>query len=215
MRRAIHLVYLSPGLALAACSPATPASPSPSAPAASAPAPPPAPPPTSDGSARPAPTDPAALAKRLEDSGALAPIGDGGTGIGGLGSGREGTGATGGLAARGGSAAPRAAPSITLGAPSVTGDLDVELIKREIRRNAGKLRYCYDQALGASPALGGTVTATFMIADNGTVRSSTADGVSAEVSTCIAGVIKSIEFPKPTGSGVVVTYPFTFAPAGG
>ena len=120
----------------------------------------------------------------------------------------------GGLTAREGSAAPHAATaSLRVGAPTATGDLDVEIIKRYIKRDIPKLRYCYERALGASPTLAGTVTATFMIAGDGTVKSSTAEGVSAKVSTCVAGVIKAIEFPKPTGSSVVVTYPFIFAPS--
>jgi hypothetical protein len=48
------------------------------------------------------------------------------------------------------------------------------------------------------------------------VATSNASGVDPEVSSCVAGVIKSIEFPKPKGGGgVQVNYPFTFRPTGG
>ena len=36
------------------------------------------------------------------------------------------------------------------------------------------------------------------------------------MSSCVAGVIKGIEFPKPKGGGgVQVNYPFNFRPTGG
>jgi len=41
-------------------------------------------------------------------------------------------------------------------------------------------------------------------------------GVDGEVASCVADVIKNIEFPKPKGGGgVQVNYPFTFHAAGG
>ena len=37
-----------------------------------------------------------------------------------------------------------------------------------------------------------------------------------DIARCVAGVISSIEFPKPKGGGgVQVNYPFTFRPTGG
>ena len=44
---------------------------------------------------------------------------------------------------------------------------------------------------------------------------STGSGVDPEVASCVADVIRGIEFPKPKGGGgVQVNYPFTFRPAG-
>jgi len=38
-----------------------------------------------------------------------------------------------------------------------------------------------------------------------------ASGVDPDVASCVAGVIKKIEFPKPKGGGnVQVNYPFVF-----
>jgi hypothetical protein len=105
-------------------------------------------------------------------------------------------------------------PTVSVGQPQATGDLDKAIIRRYIKRNIQKLEYCYEKQLLAKPTLKGTVTATFEIASSGLVTSSTAEGVDPEVSECIAAVIKDIEFPKPKGGGVVeVKYPLTFRPA--
>jgi hypothetical protein len=56
----------------------------------------------------------------------------------------------------------------------------------------------------------------FQISPQGAVLNSTAQGVHDEVSGCVANVIKTIQFPKPRGGGLVqVRYPFTFRPTGG
>ena len=107
------------------------------------------------------------------------------------------------------------APTASIGQPSVQGDLDKAIIRRYIRRNLDKVTYCYEKALLARPTLAGTVATQFVIGVDGIVSSSAASGVDPDVSTCVAGVIKTIEFPKPKGNGIVqVSYPFTFRPTG-
>jgi hypothetical protein len=55
----------------------------------------------------------------------------------------------------------------------------------------------------------------FFIAPSGKVASASGAGVNANVASCVAAVIKGIEFPKPKGGGgVQVNYPFTFRPEG-
>jgi hypothetical protein len=72
--------------------------------------------------------------------------------------------------------------------------------------------YCYERQLLAKPALAGVVSVQFLINSDGTVHSATAAGVDPDVATCVAGVIKAIEFPRVKGEGTVqVHYPFTFA----
>jgi len=52
---------------------------------------------------------------------------------------------------------------------------------------------------------------TFMISAAGAVQSTSATGFDPEVASCLAGVIKAIEFPAtPDGTGVQVNYPFHF-----
>lgn len=151
--------------------------------------------------------------------------GGGGTGWGTIGTGRYGTighgsGTGAGYGVGGGRGGMRgrtaAVPSVSIGQPSSQGDLDKAIIRRYIKRNLQKIQYCYEKQLLAKPSLSGTVQAQFFITPNGTVASSTGSGVDGEVSSCVASVIKGIEFPKPKGGGgVQVNYPFTFHSSGG
>jgi hypothetical protein len=150
--------------------------------------------------------------------------GGGGTGWGTIGTGRYGTighgaGTGDGYGVGGGRGGMRgrtaAVPSVSIGQPSSSGDLDKAIIRRYIKRNLQKIQYCYEKQLLAKPTLSGTVSSQFFITPNGTVASSKADGVDPEVSSCVADVIKSIEFPKPKGGGSVqVNYPFIFHSSG-
>jgi hypothetical protein len=130
-----------------------------------------------------------------------------GTGEGyGIGGGRCGT------TCRGHSAAT---PSVSIGQPTATGDLDKAIIRRYLRRSINKIAYCYESRLLTKPHLSGTLATQFFIAPTGKVTSATAEGVDEQVASCVADVISNIEFPKPKdGGGVQVSYPFTFDVAG-
>ena len=102
---------------------------------------------------------------------------------------------------------------VVLGQPSAQGDLERTEIKRVVRQQAPALLACYDAQLAKQPELRGTVSTQFFITPMGTVAASSASGVDATVATCVADVIKTVEFPKPKGGGgVQVSYPFTFRP---
>jgi len=106
-------------------------------------------------------------------------------------------------------------PGGYLGRPTSEGDLDKAIIKRYIKRNVDKIAYCYEKQLLASPGLGGAMSVQFLIAPNGTVQASNGSGFNGEVASCVAGVIKSINFPAPkNGGSVQVNYPFNFHAAG-
>jgi hypothetical protein len=108
-----------------------------------------------------------------------------------------------------------AVPATTMGQPNGQGSMDKAMIRRYIRRNIQKIQYCYEKELLARPAILGTITVHFFISPAGTVTTATADGFDPAVGSCVAGVIKDIEFPKPVGGGgIAVNYPFTFRPAG-
>lgn len=113
--------------------------------------------------------------------------------------------------ARGGARRP-APPQTRIGKPRVEGSLDHAIIRRYIMRNMAKISYCYDKELLARPALAGTVTVTFEIATTGKVSSASAEGFDAALGTCVAGFIRTTEFPRPTRGTVTVRYPFTFSP---
>ncbi|HET7500813.1 MAG TPA: AgmX/PglI C-terminal domain-containing protein [Kofleriaceae bacterium] len=88
---------------------------------------------------------------------------------------------------------------------------DKSIVRRYIRRHLNEISYCYEKQLLAHPDLGGEVKVSFFIAPNGTVQSSAGTGFDGEVTSCLAGVIKTIEFPPPgDGGGVQVNYPFHF-----
>jgi hypothetical protein len=63
-----------------------------------------------------------------------------------------------------------------------------------------KFQYCYEKQLLATPNIRGDVKVIFTVTQNGIVAASTGSGVHAEVSSCVAGVIRNIEFPRPTAN---------------
>ncbi len=107
-------------------------------------------------------------------------------------------------------AVPRIGEPVTQGA-----DYSKSIIRRYIRRHLNEIGYCYEKQLLAHPDLGGELQVKFFISPTGAVQSASGTGVDREVSTCVAGVIQTIEFPSPGGGGgVEVNYPFTFHPLG-
>ncbi len=108
-----------------------------------------------------------------------------------------------------------AIPSVTIGQPVVSGDLDRPVIRRYIKRSTERITYCYEKVLLRKPRLRGTMTVQFFISPDGKVASATAAGFDDEVGTCVANAVKDIAFPAHRGGGgIEVNYPFTFVPAG-
>jgi TonB family protein len=109
-------------------------------------------------------------------------------------------------------------PDILIGHASVRGSLDKEIIRRTVRRHLNEVRYCYDSALAAHPALSGRLVVQFTIAPTGRVlaallSSSTMGNVAVE--SCVVAAVRRWEFPEPQGGGLAsVTYPFQLSPAG-
>lgn len=152
--------------------------------------------------------------------------GGGGTGLGTIGSRRyglighdgPGTGKRYATGRIGGSGTRRTAsvPQPRLGVAYTVGELDKSIIRRYVRDRLGLITHCYERQLVVKPQLAGTVTTRFTISGTGSVIAAQAGGIGdATVEACVAGVIQNIQFPRPTGGGVVnVVYPFTFRPAG-
>jgi TonB family protein len=109
-------------------------------------------------------------------------------------------------------------PEALPGVASVRGSLDKEIIRRIVRRNINQVRFCYQEALTRHPSLEGRLVTQFTIAPTGRVlaamiESSTLKELSVEA--CVVNAVKRLEFPAPEGGGLVmVSYPFTFSPAG-
>lgn len=106
-------------------------------------------------------------------------------------------------------------PPVKIGQAVLTEGLDKNTIRRYIRQRLPRIKYCYEKQLLVSPGLAGTVLSDFQISPQGAVISSSATGVSDEVSSCVADVISTVHFPR-TKNGLVVQvkYPFTFRPSG-
>ena len=107
---------------------------------------------------------------------------------------------------------PRSPVTPILRDPVIKGaTYDRSIVRRYIRRHLNEISFCYEKQLLAHPNLGGDVKMTFFIAPTGVVQSSSGDGFDGEVTSCLAGVIKTIEFPPPgADGGVQVNYPFHF-----
>ncbi|MBA2539482.1 MAG: AgmX/PglI C-terminal domain-containing protein, partial [Deltaproteobacteria bacterium] len=106
-------------------------------------------------------------------------------------------------------------PTVTLcGGPAPCtvgiGGLDKAVVRRYVRRQLSKIEYCFVKELLGQPEIQGVVSTAFLIASDGSVQSSAANGVSEAVSTCVADVIKNIEFPRWEAGSTQVHYPFTF-----
>ena len=109
-------------------------------------------------------------------------------------------------------------PDILTGIASVRGSLDKEIIRRTVRRHLNEVRYCYDNALAAHPALSGRLVVQFTIAPTGRVLAallSSSTLGNAAVESCVVAAVRRWEFPEPQGGGLAsVTYPFQLSPAG-
>ncbi|HLK88963.1 MAG TPA: AgmX/PglI C-terminal domain-containing protein [Polyangia bacterium] len=109
-------------------------------------------------------------------------------------------------------------PDPIIGNASVRGTLDKEIIRRVVRRHLNEVKYCYQQSLARRPSLEGRLVTQFTIAPTGqvlaaVVQSSTLHEISVEA--CVVGAIKRWAFPAPERGGLaMVSYPFTFSPAG-
>lgn len=100
------------------------------------------------------------------------------------------------------------------GDSAVSGSLDPQEIRRVIKAHMHSIKYCYEKALKADPAMQGKVGVAFTIGVDGKVSSAkaTTTGISAEVGACIEKEFLTFEFAKPSGGPVNVSYPFTFSP---
>lgn len=137
--------------------------------------------------------------------------GGGGFGLGGLGSGPRGEGLGMGTRAADLPSVTLTGESITLGGP---GKLEEEIILRVLRRHQSVMRYCYERALVNDPSLSGRVTLRWTIQTDGNTSTGTVthdDMAVDQVGACIAGRLKRMRFPTPSGGEVVVERTWRFA----
>lgn len=101
---------------------------------------------------------------------------------------------------------------VVIGVPKCGGEtcIDKDIIRRYVKRQMEKIRYCYEKELLSDANLEGTVQTTFVISPTGTVLNSRGSGMNSNVSSCVAGVVGAIVFPRGAGDAIQVNYPFTF-----
>ena len=91
----------------------------------------------------------------------------------------------------------------------VGGRRPPEVIQRVVHLNEGRMRACYNAALGRDPTLAGRVTTTFVIRPDGTVRGASANAEIADpqIGPCFAAAFAALTFGPTEGASVRVVYP--------
>jgi hypothetical protein len=96
----------------------------------------------------------------------------------------------------------------------VNGGLDMETVRRIIRRSRNRFKYCYEQELQRNPDLAGKVKVKFVISGQGKVlvaqviENTMNNG---KVASCIRRQTERLAFPAARGGGTTtVRYPFMF-----
>lgn len=101
------------------------------------------------------------------------------------------------------------------GEPVIMGGLDKSLIDAVVKRHMNQVRYCYQRELSRDPDLSGKVTVQFVIARDGSVSKAKIKSSSLgseAVESCITDRFLRLDFPEPSGGGIViVSYPFMFS----
>lgn len=96
---------------------------------------------------------------------------------------------------------------------NVQGSLSRGEVVEVINRSIGRIQRCYEQALSSEPELSGRVSFAWTIQPNGGVagvRQAGGSLGSGRATSCIAGVVRGLRFPRPRGGPVAVTFPFVF-----
>ena len=106
-------------------------------------------------------------------------------------------------------------PRVTLGKATIAGSLNKDILRRILRRAVPSIKFCYEMQLIDNPTLSGEVTVSFAISPKGEVSTTTiTQGLLPEMDACIAKKIQQLSFPaSQDGKIVVVSHPFSFAPA--
>ncbi|MGD9158882.1 MAG: AgmX/PglI C-terminal domain-containing protein [Desulfobacteraceae bacterium] len=95
----------------------------------------------------------------------------------------------------------------------IRGGLSMEAVKRVIDAHLDDITYCYETELMSNPSIVGKVMFEWKIlmsGEVGEVRIKSSSVNSHEIHSCIKESIRTWRFPKPSGSEVMVSYPFVF-----
>src|SRR5688572_24533001 len=84
----------------------------------------------------------------------------------------------------GGLGSPRMTTELKMAEPRVTHSerkVDRTIVKRYLRREQNKYRYCYEKALVVDPTLRGTLTIQFRVLPDGNLTSVRVEGIANDV----------------------------------
>jgi outer membrane biosynthesis protein TonB len=98
-------------------------------------------------------------------------------------------------------------------APAVDGELDPNMVAKEVKSRLGAIKACYERALKRNPNLSGKVVIHWTITQAGTVSGVDVEQDTlgdAEVASCIKSLVARWRFPAPSGGSVDVSFPFVF-----
>lgn len=98
-------------------------------------------------------------------------------------------------------------------APNVDGELDPNIVTKEVRARMGAIKGCYERALKRNPNISGKIVIRWTITGAGTVSGVDIDQDTlgdSEVASCIKNFVARWRFPAPSGGSVEVSYPFLF-----
>jgi outer membrane biosynthesis protein TonB len=98
-------------------------------------------------------------------------------------------------------------------APAIDGELDPNIVAKEVRARIGAIKACYERALKRNPNLSGKVVIHWTITPAGTVSGVDIEQDTlgdSEVTNCIKQLVSRWRFPAPSGGAVEVSYPFVF-----
>lgn len=89
----------------------------------------------------------------------------------------------------------------------ILGSMDPDVIRRILLAHLAEFRYCYQKELDAKDnAASGVLLLLFKIGGNGSVTKANVQGpphITSGVKSCMADVLKGIQFPAPKGGGTV------------
>ena len=95
----------------------------------------------------------------------------------------------------------------------IHGGMSREAVKRVIDQHLDEITMCYETALLANPSISGRVVFEWKILMSGRVgeiKIVASNINSNDIHECIKAAIKGWQFPSPSGSEVMVSYPFVF-----
>jgi hypothetical protein len=89
---------------------------------------------------------------------------------------------------------------------------DREAIRRIVREDLGAILECYQRALKHEPTLAGTVHLRWIIQANGRPQKVEASGMDLNVASCLAALVRSMQFEAPASVPLRIDFPFAFRP---